>query len=1180
MTLVEKCKIGGEFQRIGKIPNNFIDASIPKKEDKSIENTGELNIKYLVGISKESATKINDTLGITTIEELAYWSPAQVAKHLVSVSLGTTNSQLEEEIDILRPKMGEFPTQQTYYETLVMLKMLDSNENQDIIDVTEGNALDFEKTLKDDFQSFSRPAIGTVLTFSQSWNVKGITLGQMLHSVGLAPGEITKIAVIDWQSKISGKQSDNSNETENLDNETAHSLSIQEVQNSVANELQQGGSSATSSSISRSKSQASANDSVSVNAGSAMLNMFTLGLLGDKPKMQSNGGGTNTQKASTFTTASSDSWSIGSRDIAASMSKSINDKTEQHANSARSRRASVIKEVTQSENEKLTTRVIVNYNHMHALNIQYYEVVQIYKILTSIIKAECCLFIPVKTIDFEFGQNIIQFDKFIARYRQALMRGAITLDIRDLLIDDTSIVSLYPTYVSKETKLFNRTKSPSKDLLVSESPEVETTIQPMAGTIISHSIDRFFLEAILSTNFTRENTTNSSRVNLPDTSFIQNCTAFGFEKYPNIRFIGKNNVEIAKGGFGSNDVYTPNTPILLSEIERIEMSGSISEIASKQTLTIELSTNENSYSVYFDVNPNINSDFSTVINLSSNKSARRNRLKAHLIANTEYYSGVIYESLDTTTISLLLANYKWDTIQLLNLIDPKPYKVIGNYLIFKAPNFSSKTFDSNTESKTLGKLVEIEQKLNEFEHKFNSLLEQGTTTTEAKKELRLLLSESKKTLLETQYNELLNEFGITEWAGRDERIVPMPTGGIFAEAVLGRSNSAEKLDITRFWNWQDSPIPILPPDINPLSQIGKGSDIDLKASPFGQPILNIVNPTTLPTGSDLGGILQAVSSANMFRDMSGLSGTQKLVEQASQATTNAAIDSGALTSSNMRTQAQKTVAMAQIAADLAKSIVSAASGVPSTGGGGGSKSSISEQGSKINHGRDMDERKQNKNLDKSENQNNQTKRDGFAGDEMQNEQNATDDGFGTTPLKLAGSIAKDLTNSPVFVSDKILPESNKQGISIYIVTKGDKSIMRNIDDTGEATGNCHKEVSAAWLEYANLHSKNVYTAKSLTDLKTKLKSIKNVPISKIVFLGHGDTDGVFYLDVSNPANKIGLSKENIISLLLSIKLQNDSIIQLRGCYSNIVRKEISASLNQESKRKSIWSCWNTIDKMY
>jgi outer membrane protein OmpA-like peptidoglycan-associated protein len=35
--------------------------------------------------------------------------------------------------------------------------------------------------------------------------------------------------------------------------------------------------------------------------------------------------------------------------------------------------------------------------------------------------------------------------------------------------------------------------------------------------------------------------------------------------------------------------------------------------------------------------------------------------------------------------------------------------------------------------------------------------------------------------------------------------VALPTRGVLGEAVLGRSPSAEKIDLTRFWNWQDSP---------------------------------------------------------------------------------------------------------------------------------------------------------------------------------------------------------------------------------------------------------------------------------------------------------------------------------------------------------------------------------------
>jgi hypothetical protein len=89
----------------------------------------------------------------------------------------------------------------------------------------------------------------------------------------------------------------------------------------------------------------------------------------------------------------------------------------------------------------------------------------------------------------------------------------------------------------------------------------------------------------------------------------------------------------------------------------------------------------------------------------------------------------------------------------------------------------------------------------------------------------------------------------------DQRLVPIPTTGVFAEAVLGRSNSAEKLDITRCWNWQDSPIPLQPTEIAAIQTGSRGQAEDLKPGQLGQPILNIVNPSTLPDPTGVGAVL-------------------------------------------------------------------------------------------------------------------------------------------------------------------------------------------------------------------------------------------------------------------------------------------------------------------------------------
>ena len=87
--------------------------------------------------------------------------------------------------------------------------------------------------------SGSRPAR---VSFSQSWFAQGLTLGQLLHSTSLAPGESTRIAMIDWSRRSSASASESISEAEQLSNTQTHSRAISEVTNATAQEFQTGSS--------------------------------------------------------------------------------------------------------------------------------------------------------------------------------------------------------------------------------------------------------------------------------------------------------------------------------------------------------------------------------------------------------------------------------------------------------------------------------------------------------------------------------------------------------------------------------------------------------------------------------------------------------------------------------------------------------------------------------------------------------------------------------------------------------------------------------------------------------------------------------------------------------------------------------------------------------------------------
>ena len=117
--------------------------------------------------------------------------------------------------------------------------------------------------------------------------------------------------------------------------------------------------------------------------------------------------------------------------------------------------------------------------------------------------------------------------------------------------------------------------------------------------------------------------------------------------------------------------------------------------------------------------------------------------------------------------------------------------------------------------------------------------------------------------------------------------------------MLGRSNSAEKLDASRFWNWQDSPIPRQPPEIAAINMQSRAQPIDVTPGQLGQPVLNIVNPTALPDPTGLGPMMSALQNGSMFRDMSGLAATIGLARETASDATSAAAESGRLAAANL-----------------------------------------------------------------------------------------------------------------------------------------------------------------------------------------------------------------------------------------------------------------------------------------
>jgi len=113
----------------------------------------------------------------------------------------------------------------------------------------------------------------------------------------------------------------------------------------------------------------------------------------------------------------------------------------------------------------------------------------------------------------------------------------------------------------------------------------------------------------------------------------------------------------------------------------------------------------------------------------------------------------------------------------------------------------------------------------------------------------------------------------------DERLVALPTRGVFAEAKLGHCNASELIDNTRFWDWQQSPIPRLAPEIAPITAVTpQAQQPTLGATPFPTPVVNIVNPPSAPDPTGMSAALNLLATPNLFRDMSGRSETADVLK--------------------------------------------------------------------------------------------------------------------------------------------------------------------------------------------------------------------------------------------------------------------------------------------------------------
>ncbi|KTD74103.1 hypothetical protein [Legionella tucsonensis] len=876
--------------RSGKISSSFITADSPQTPYALV---GE-KINVFRDIGDTLVTEIENNLQVETVGDLGRWPPFCAAQVILNVGVPNLNQEGEEKGSELVPRLGEYPTERHYYRSVV----IDQVTPQETTDLKTAGPIDISPTVSSDF-GFKAPAVGAMLTFAQSWFAQGITLGNLLHSIALAPGESTRIAVMDWSRQVKASGQETIAESENLTNTTTHNRAISEVQNAVATEVQTG------------FSKTSGSSTTSAGGGGLGLSLGPLTLGG------SGSSSTSSSNAESFSTSS------GTRNLAATMNQQVADATQQAASSVRDRRASIVKEVSEEEHQSVSTRIIANYNHMHALTIQYFEVIEIYRVNVQLQQVERCLFVPMKLTHFDQAT--------IKRYQGVLANVAINQRAKELLSREFGSVIIQPTLPLRPTRSvfdhvavldrmpLNRSMRASTNATNtaedrSNAPPPTTTEPTTPPTTPPPTSGPYWIndELIRASRITLAGITKpgTNSVTLPGETEFSGISLDLTAQNRSAISITAVNLDLQSGNVVKLNSISPITWIATESIPIQELiairitSANTSYLTGR--LTLQLSYNSAKFPISLPVEVSPNAVEVQLCRFSANQSEAE--LEMHLEQNRLHYSQAIWRALDPSQISLLLSAYTFEGKPIGDLIDPNPIMVASNYLVFRMPSFIQAVGIENTES---------------------------DTEDEAHKKWR----------------GWLKDRGLILGANTAiEQLVPIPTGGVFAEAVLGRSNCAERLDATRFWNWQDSPIPLQPPEIAAIQMESRTQPVDVTPGQLGAPVLNIMNPTTLPDPTGVGAILNAVQNGNMFRDMAGLASTAALAQALGNNSTSAGIEAGRQAAANLAVAAQKDIEEKKIAAQLAL----AAMGLPSANAG--STKNISEGGALLNTATEMDKR--------------------------------------------------------------------------------------------------------------------------------------------------------------------------------------------------------------------------------
>lgn len=222
--------------------------------------------------------------------------------------------------------------------------------------------------------------LGYVLNLAQVWKYQGLTLGNLVYSLPLAPGEQQRIAVSERVATAFVSDTERLDIAEQQRSALRENTSAQATFDSAFEEH------VNASSSYRNEARSS---SWGVAGGiGAVLGPVALGI-------GAGGGGGKSSNNGNVTSALD-----GVRNYTSTASESMHRDVERQAAARRSAQRTSMRLATETDRETVTTKVITNHNKAHALTIQYWEVLRRFSATTEVEGVNLVCFIPLDVVRF------------------------------------------------------------------------------------------------------------------------------------------------------------------------------------------------------------------------------------------------------------------------------------------------------------------------------------------------------------------------------------------------------------------------------------------------------------------------------------------------------------------------------------------------------------------------------------------------------------------------------------------------------------------------------------------------------------------------------------------------------------------------------------------------------------